>query len=109
MRGAYAQDWPVPAIGARVAKQDEIPASAARMAGLAGASGWAVDAVYARGTRAGSPPKVVDLVAVRGVRGAQAFAAVWIDGKLDACLLWAPLRKVRNAELQTIIRENVPI
>jgi hypothetical protein len=47
-------------------------------------AGWTVQVTYARGTRDGRPPKVVDSVAVRlGRQGVRAYA-VWVDGKVES-------------------------
>ncbi len=78
--------WPAPEVRARVARPEEIPAAARRLAQAAAANGWAVMTHYARGTAPKSrsdwaPGAVVDSILVRCLRSGLLIAAYWEDGK----------------------------
>lgn len=79
--------WPAPEVPCRLALAREVPAGALALQRAAEGAGWHVGVTYARGTRVGRAPKVVDSIAVRLRRkGARAWA-VWLDGKADGAAL----------------------
>lgn len=93
--------WPAPEVRARRAEPGEVPVGARRMRTLAEDAGWLVATTYARGTRPGRPPRVVDSLALRMVTrpapGARRRAvAVWIDGRFACAFSWAADRPLRT-------------
>lgn len=72
---------PEPEVPCRDANEDEIPNAAKRMRKLAEANGWEIRSTYARGTRTGNRPKVVDSLALRMHANYNRAIAIWIDGK----------------------------
>lgn len=97
---------PEPEVWARPAVPSEIPRGASAMQKLAARHGWSVDARYARGTRAGRPPRVVDSLALRLRRDGVRAWAVWADGKFDAAQIWYPSGVPQNVNL-TAVREHM--
>jgi len=81
---------PEPQIHARVAHEAEICSAARRVRDLAVKHGWDAGVNYARGTRPGRPPRVVDSIALRITRNRTRIWAVWLDGKFDTAQIWRP-------------------
>ncbi len=107
---------PAPQVAARVARVEQVPAAAARMAEAAAANGWEVSVTFARGTDmtaagevamrtideivpeqytpTGRPkvtkvpvgPRVVDSIAVRCARDDRVLVAIWHDGRFCTAL-----------------------
>jgi len=89
---------PAPEVVHRPAAQDEIPGGARAIEKLAARHGWRVVPTYARGTRAGRPPRVVDSIALRLRREGVRAWAVWLDGKFDTAMV------LRDGELPHEVR-----
>lgn len=114
-------DHSAPEVGARPARDEEIPRGARSIITLAEKHGWAVGVSYARGTDSVGrrPPfKVVDSIVVRGNLFTRAgeywlhskLSAHWIDGKFAAGLViggpesyWST---VTSRQLRAFIIEN---
>lgn len=96
---------PPPEVHARLANAAEIPRAAARVQRLAQGAGWTVVATYARGTRPGRNPRVVDSVALRMSRSQERAVAVWLDGKFDLAFTWggAPLQRISSKQLSAAL------
>jgi len=99
-------DHPAPEIPARPAEPHEIPRGAARLAALGEANGWMVRTTYARGTRPGRPPRVVDLLMVIARRSGTAVITTWYDTRFVSGLWmvgWAPVRRCTLTELRELV------
>lgn len=100
---------PAPEVECRLATADEIPRGARPIQRLAKAHGWTVVATYARGTRRGRMPRIVDSLALRmGGPGKRYAVAVWLDGRVDCAFTHNPHkpafpRRVRLAELRAYL------
>lgn len=100
---------PAPEVECRLATDAEIPRGARPIQRLAEAHGWRVVATYARGTRRGRVPRVVDSLALRMHGPGKRYAvAVWLDGRVDCAFTYdahkpAFPRRVRLAELRAYL------
>jgi hypothetical protein len=97
-----AETFPAPEVACRLATEEEIPRTAKTLRRKAEAAGWTVRATYARGTRPGRPPRVVDSVALRMTHPERGRAvAVWLDGGWSVGLapgrLRVPARQMAEA------------
>jgi hypothetical protein len=92
----FARKWseptkaehPAPEVPCRLAQPHEIPRAAGAMRTNAERAEWRVIATYARGTRPGLRPKVVDSLALRMCRNGLRAVAIWVDGKFDFAIRW---------------------
>jgi len=81
-------EHPAPEVSCRLAEPWEVPNAAHLMSRKAQAAGWLVVFTYARGTRPGLKPKVVDSLALRMRRPPLGACAIWIDGAFDFGMRW---------------------
>lgn len=102
--------WPQPEVSARPAADEELPASARRLAAKAETAGWRVAAFYARGTTphgaSWEPGAVVDTVSVRAARSDQAVVGYWRAGKFVAGFVGSRsdgLRRLGSRELAALV------
>lgn len=85
-----APPHPAPEVPCRLATDDEVPRGARTVRRHAQAHGWTVVATYARGTRRGRVPRVVDSLALRmwGEGNACRAVGVWLDGRFNNAMVW---------------------
>ena len=95
---SHLDGQPTDLVPMRDARDDEIPASARRLADIAVANGWAVRITYAAGYahhRDGTP---TESLAVR-MRGTdRGLVACWIDNKSSGCWRVGPERHPQRGE-----------
>jgi len=106
-----AQPIPPPVEPARPAFDSELPTTAAALRATMLASGWQVEALYARGYRA-ADGEASDIVVVRGQRltNRERMVASWRDGKFELGYRLTPSLgpvKLKSAELTTYAKAPV--
>jgi hypothetical protein len=86
-----------PAVPCRLAKVDETPTSAARLAKVAAAAGWDVKVTYARGTPL-QGGELVESVVVRLRSKYRMAVGVWVAGKFTSGWHWSAAHSYEGAE-----------